>query len=247
MWLEIAKARTSPKMKAHGFFPAGQRMRSGDSLLGHKRWSRWCRLRRRPARPQGRCVRRHPNSPIQKRSHSKATMHWVVSCISNLAKRESEAAPKSRRLQMMTRVQLDASHVSGSVTARREKVSRYIRVSQRTSEVRTFSLYSLRLRVLEYAERELVHGSLREFLSVTLSIWWFSHWLGRWSAIGRSGAVLFFCKFLRWIAVKDGGGTSIQVWQGKAPTFWSKGRIRRHVRWTNLNRWIIRLAHGKTT
>ena len=62
---------------------------------------------------------------------------------------------------MMARVQLDASHVSKSVTARREKVSRYIRVSQRTSEVRTFRLSSLRLRVLEYTERELVHGSLR--------------------------------------------------------------------------------------
>ena len=75
---------------------------------------------------------------------------------------------------MMARVQLEASHVSRCVTARREKVSRYIRVSQRTSEVRTFRLSSLRLRGLEYTERELVHGSL-EFLSVTLSNWWFSH------------------------------------------------------------------------
>ena len=74
----------------------------------------------------------------------------------------------------MARVQLDASHVSRCVTARREKVSRYIRVSQRTSEVRVFRLSSLRLRILEYTERELVHGSL-EFLSVTLSNWWFSH------------------------------------------------------------------------
>ena len=63
---------------------------------------------------------------------------------------------------MKARVQLDASHVSRCVTARREKVSRYIRVSQRTSEVRTFRLSSLRtfrlsslrLRVLEYTERE---------------------------------------------------------------------------------------------
>ena len=88
-------------------------------------------------------------------------MHLVVSCMSNLAKGESEVAPKSRRLQLMARVQLDASHVSRCVTARREKVSRYIRVSQRTSEGRTFRLSSLRLRVLEYTERELVHGSLR--------------------------------------------------------------------------------------
>ena len=49
--------------------------------------------------------------------------------MSNLAKGESEVAPKSRRLQMMAHVQLDASHVSRCVTSRREKVSRYIRVS----------------------------------------------------------------------------------------------------------------------
>ena len=55
---------------------------------------------------------------------------------------------------MMARVQLDASHVSRCVTARRERVSRYIRISQRTSEVRTFKLSSLRLRVLEYTVRE---------------------------------------------------------------------------------------------
>ena len=52
-----------------------------------------------------------------------------IPCISNLAKEESEVAPKSRMLQMKARVQLDASHVSRCVTARREKVSRYIRVS----------------------------------------------------------------------------------------------------------------------
>ena len=138
-------------------------------------------------------------------------MHWVVSCISNLAKGESEAAPKSRRLQMMARVRLDASHVSRCVTARREKVSRYIRVSQRTSEVRTFRLSSLRLRVLEYTERENWFTVPWEFLSVTLSIWWFGHWLERWSAIGRSGAILFFCRFFRWIAVKDGGWSGAHV------------------------------------
>ena len=35
--------------------------------------------------------------------------------------------PKSRMLQMVTRVQLDASHVSRCVTVRREKAHRYIR------------------------------------------------------------------------------------------------------------------------
>ena len=56
---------------------------------------------------------------------------------------------------MMARVQLDASHVSKSVTARREKVTRYIRVLNELSEVRAFRLYSLRLRVPRaYCERE---------------------------------------------------------------------------------------------
>ena len=55
---------------------------------------------------------------------------------------------------MVARVRLDASHVFRSVTARREKVTRYLRVSQRTFEVRTFRLYSLRLRVLEHTVRE---------------------------------------------------------------------------------------------
>ena len=66
---------------------------------------------------------------------------------------------------MMARVQLDASHVSRSVTARREKTARYIRVLKQLSEVRTFSLYSLRLRVVELTVREDLHGSC------SLSIW----------------------------------------------------------------------------
>ena len=60
---------------------------------------------------------------------------------------------------MMARVQLDASHVSKSVTARREKTTRYIRVLNRLSEVRTFSSYTLRLRVIELIVREDLHGS----------------------------------------------------------------------------------------
>ena len=60
---------------------------------------------------------------------------------------------------MMARVQLDVSHVSKSVTARREKVTRYIRVLSKLSEVRTFSLYTLRLRVIELTVREDLHGS----------------------------------------------------------------------------------------
>ena len=60
---------------------------------------------------------------------------------------------------MMARVQLDASHVSRCVTARREKVTRYIRVLNELSEVRTFSSYTLRLRVIELFVREDLHGS----------------------------------------------------------------------------------------
>ena len=66
---------------------------------------------------------------------------------------------------MKARVRLDESHVSKSVTARREKVTRYIRVLNKLSQVRTFRLYSLRLRVLEHTVRENLHGSC------SLSIW----------------------------------------------------------------------------
>jgi len=55
----------------------------------------------------------------------------LSSIMHNLAKEESAVAPKSRMLQMKARVQLDASHVSRCVTARREKVPRYIRVSNK--------------------------------------------------------------------------------------------------------------------
>ena len=66
---------------------------------------------------------------------------------------------------MMARVRLDASHVSKFVTARREKVARYIRVLNEVSKVRTFRLYSLRLRVIVLTMREDLHGSC------SLSIW----------------------------------------------------------------------------
>jgi len=69
---------------------------------------------------------------------------------------------------MMARVRLDASHVSRSVTARREKVTRYIRVLNELSEVRAFRIYSLRLRVIELIVRENLHGSLR-FLECSCS------------------------------------------------------------------------------
>ena len=66
---------------------------------------------------------------------------------------------------MMARVRLDASHVSRSVTARREKTAKYIRVLNKLFEVRTFSSYSLRLQVIELTVRVDLHGSC------SLSIW----------------------------------------------------------------------------
>ena len=50
----------------------------------------------------------------------------------------------------------------------------------------------------ELIVREDLHGSC-------LSIWWYHHWLERRSAIGRSGAVLFLCRFLKQIPERNGG------------------------------------------
>ena len=55
---------------------------------------------------------------------------------------------------MVTRVQLDVSHVSRCVTVRREKVHRYIRDSNELLRYARFRLLLLRLREVEYAERE---------------------------------------------------------------------------------------------
>ena len=63
-------------------------------------------------------------------------------------------APKSKMLLMVTRVQLDASHVSRCVTVRREKVHRYIRDSNELLRYVRFRLPLLCLRELEYTERE---------------------------------------------------------------------------------------------
>lgn len=59
---------------------------------------------------------------------------------------------------MMARVRLDTSHVSKSVTARREKITRYIRVPNRFPKVRTFSSYFTLASDRAVCERDL-HGS----------------------------------------------------------------------------------------
>ena len=64
---------------------------------------------------------------------------------------------------MGARVRPDASHVSRSVTARREKVTRYIRVLNELSEVRTFRIHSLRLRALEHTVRD----NIARFLEIS--------------------------------------------------------------------------------
>ena len=75
-------------------------------------------------------------------------------------------------LQMVTRIQLDASHVSRCVTVRREKVCRYIRDPNELLRYARFRILVLRLRELEYAERE--HCTVPEVLSFLLVFWWFS-------------------------------------------------------------------------
>ena len=68
---------------------------------------------------------------------------------------KSEVTPKSRMLQMMARVQLDASHVSRCVTSRREKMPRYIRVPNELLRYARSDCF-FTLTSLEYTERELV-------------------------------------------------------------------------------------------
>jgi len=93
-----------------------------------------------------------------------------------------EVTLKLWKLQMVTRVQLDVSHVFRGVTVRREKKVQVYK-EHLTDFWGTLS------------EHFLVHfDSLRTVPWVeifSLSFWWFFHWLGRRSAIGRSGATLF--------------------------------------------------------
>jgi len=56
---------------------------------------------------------------------------------------------------MVTRVQLDASHVSKGVTVRKEKVLRYIRNSNELLRYSRLEHFFTLSRTLEYAERAL--------------------------------------------------------------------------------------------
>ena len=119
----------------------------------------------------------------------------------------------------MARVRLDASHVSRSVTARREKVTRYKRVSQRTFEVRTFRLYSLCLRVLKHTVRENIARFLESSWALLLLVF-----DGSVTDLGvgvRSAAEAPLCSFAgswggSWRRTEvEAVRTSIQVWRGK--------------------------------
>ena len=119
-----------------------------------------------------------------------------------------------------------------SVTARREKVTRYIRVLNELSEVRTFRLYSLCLRVLEFTVRE----NIARFLEIS---WVFlllvfggsvtDLGVGVWSAVAAP-----LCSFAgSW----GGSWRRTEVWSGarvdpltrQVPTFWSTGRIKLYL------------------
>jgi len=65
-------------------------------------------------------------------------------------------------LQMMARVQLDASHVSRCVTARREKVPRYIRVS---NELLRYA-HTFRLLLYNCENESTLRENLARFLRV---------------------------------------------------------------------------------
>ena len=64
---------------------------------------------------------------------------------------------------MMARVQLDASHVSKVCNWQERESDQVYKSSQRTFEVHTFRLYSLRLRVLEHTVRE----NIARFLEIS--------------------------------------------------------------------------------
>ena len=157
-------------------------------------------------------------------------MHWAVPCINNLVKK-----------RVRSRAQVKEAPDGGTCTTGCEPRVQVCNCQERESDqvfkgfptnfwgthvqITLFTLASSRA----YCERE--HCTVPwEFLSViTLSIWWFGHWLRRWSAIGRSGAALFFCRFLRWILAEDGGWSGAHVDPSltrQVPTFWSTGRIK---------------------
>jgi len=97
---------------------------------------------------------------------------------------------------MVTRVQLDASHVSRGVIVRREKVLRYIRNSNELLRYARLEHFFTLLRTLEYAERILAR-----FLEFSFSPLVFGDSITDLSVGARSasGAILCLC-FLQVLA-----------------------------------------------
>ena len=92
---------------------------------------------------------------------------------------------------MVTRVQLDVSHVSRGVTVRREKVLRYIRNSNELLRYARLEHFFTLLRTLEYAERILAR-----FLEFSFSPLVFGDSVTDLSVEARSAAVAPFCVFV---------------------------------------------------
>ena len=133
-------------------------------------------------------------------------MHWAVPCINNLAKKRVRSSAQVKEAPDEGTCTTGCEPRVQLCNCQERESNQVYKSSQRTFwgthvQITLFTLASSRA----YCERE--HCTVPwDFLSVlALSIWWFRHWLGRWSAIGRSGAALFFFRFLRWILEKDGG------------------------------------------
>ena len=92
---------------------------------------------------------------------------------------------------MVTRVQLDASHVCRGVTVRREKVLRYIRNSNELLRYVRLEHFFTLLRTLEYAERILAR-----FLEFSFSLLVFGDSVTYLSVGARSAAATPFCVFV---------------------------------------------------
>ena len=91
---------------------------------------------------------------------------------------------------MVTRVQLDASHVSGGVTVRREKVLRYLRNSNELLRYARLEHFFTLLRILEYAER-----AFARFLEFSFSLLVFDDSVTDLSVGARSAAAAPLCFF----------------------------------------------------
>jgi len=92
---------------------------------------------------------------------------------------------------MVTRVQLDVSHMSRGVTVRGEKVLRYIRNSNELLRYAHLEHFFTLLRTLEYTER-----TFARFLEFSFSLLVFGDSVTDLSVGARSAAAAPFCVFV---------------------------------------------------